>query len=205
LRGRERLGASVGVLGNGFALSRATLEQTPWRASSVVEDLEYHLRLVAAGVRVEFVADSGVRGAMPSGAEGARIQRTRWEGGRLRMLREHGPRLAAAVLRGRWRLLEPLAELLLAPLALHAALLLAALLVAVFAESPVAVAAACGGLFIVVVHVVVAMRVAGLPLRRLAALTQAPAYLWWKLRLAPQIVAAAAANSEWRRTRRDGA
>jgi glycosyltransferase involved in cell wall biosynthesis len=38
-RGRERLGLSVGILGNGFGLSRPVLERVPYRADSVVEDL----------------------------------------------------------------------------------------------------------------------------------------------------------------------
>ena len=48
-RGRARLGFSAGILGNGFAISRAVLEAVPYDAFSVVEDLEYHLHLVMAG------------------------------------------------------------------------------------------------------------------------------------------------------------
>ena len=45
-RGRERLGLSVGISGNGFGLSRVTLEAVPYQTHSLVEDLDYHLRLV---------------------------------------------------------------------------------------------------------------------------------------------------------------
>ena len=48
-RGRERLRLSVGISGNGFGLSRATLEAVPYQTHSLVEDLDYHLRLVEAG------------------------------------------------------------------------------------------------------------------------------------------------------------
>ena len=48
-RGRERLGLSAGILGNGFAIARPVLEAIPYDAFSVVEDLEYHLHLVMAG------------------------------------------------------------------------------------------------------------------------------------------------------------
>ena len=42
-RGRERLGLSAGIFGNGFALSRSLLREVPYGAFSVVEDLEYHI------------------------------------------------------------------------------------------------------------------------------------------------------------------
>jgi hypothetical protein len=45
-RGRERIGLSAGILGNGFALAAETLRPGPYTADSVVEDLEYHLLLV---------------------------------------------------------------------------------------------------------------------------------------------------------------
>ena len=53
-RGRDRLALSCGILGNGFALRRETIEAVPYEAGSVVEDLEYHLRLVRAGKKVQF-------------------------------------------------------------------------------------------------------------------------------------------------------
>ena len=64
-RGRERLGLSAGILGNGFALHRDALTRTPYGAYSIVEDLEYHLALVRAGIRVEFVDTAAVSGEMP--------------------------------------------------------------------------------------------------------------------------------------------
>lgn len=79
-RGRERLGLSAGILGNGFALHRNALARTPYGAYSIVEDLEYHLALVRAGIRVEFVERATVNGEMPRAESGARTQRARWEG-----------------------------------------------------------------------------------------------------------------------------
>ena len=50
--GRERLGFSVGLFGNGFAVRRDALEQFPFRGGSITEDLDHHLRLVLrAGAR----------------------------------------------------------------------------------------------------------------------------------------------------------
>lgn len=201
-RGRARLNWSAGLLGNGFALRREALERLPYGATSVVEDLEYHHTLVAAGMSVAFVDAAEVRGDMPTTARGGDTQRTRWEGGRLRMLREQGPALARAVLAGNGRCAEPLAELLLMPLAQHLMCLLAALVLATLGGSPPLQLAAGGGIAILVWHVVAALRVAGLPWRRLTALASLPGYLGWKLRLITRTLAAAAGNSAWTRTER---
>jgi len=106
--GRERLGLSVGIFGNGFALRREVLERIPYNANSVVEDLEYHLTLLRAGIRVEFVNSATVRGEMPLSNQGARTQRARWEGGRRRMIRRWVPTLMGDLFRGRVKALEPL-------------------------------------------------------------------------------------------------
>ena len=202
-RGRDRLGLSVGILGNGFALRREVLERVPYTATSVVEDLEYHLKLVDAGIRVGFADDTEIRGEMPTGEQGSRAQRARWEGGRLRILAEHGPALAAATLRGKWRFLDPLADLLLLPLAYHVVLLLAALALLMPLTTPLA-GVAMASLFIVALHILAAMHVARLPWSRLWSLASVPGYLLWKLRMLATTLAGAAHSSAWIRTDRSG-
>ncbi|NJD33528.1 MAG: glycosyltransferase [Betaproteobacteria bacterium] len=205
-RGRDRLGLSAGILGNGFALRREVLEKVPYTATSVVEDLEYHLRLVAAGIRVGFADDTEIRGDMPTGEQGSRAQRVRWEGGRLRILAEHGSALAAAILRGKWRFLDPLADLLLLPLAYHVVLLLAALALLIPLTPPLAGVAgfSVASLLIVALHILAAMRVARLPWSRLWSLANVPGYLLWKLRMLATTLAGAARSSAWIRTDRTG-
>jgi cellulose synthase/poly-beta-1,6-N-acetylglucosamine synthase-like glycosyltransferase len=203
-RGRDRLGLSAGILGNGFALRREVLERVPYTASSVVEDLEYHLRLVAADLPVRFLDGATVRGQMPSGQQGREGQRVRWEGGRVRMLLEHGGRLARGVLGGRLRLLEPLAELLLPPLAYQVLGLLLSLALLLAAGSAGGVALALGSLLLVALHVLVAVWVAGLPGSRLLLLLRIPGYLLWKLKMLRPILAAAGRGAAWVRTDRKG-
>ena len=65
-RGRQRLGLSAGICGNGFGLSRTTLEAVPIQTQSLVEDLDYHLRLVEAGRRIAFADCTRVLGEMPT-------------------------------------------------------------------------------------------------------------------------------------------
>ena len=198
-RGRAALGFSAGLLGNGFALRREVLQALPYAAGSIVEDLEYHLVLVFHGVVVRFADDARVRGEMPSAGPGVRQQRLRWEGGRLRMLLEHAPGLLGDLLRGRGRAAEPLLDLLLLPLAYHAALLGALALL------PFEWARVIGltGLAVLMLHVVAATLVCRLPPAHLLVLACAPFYVAWKIVLLPATVAAAARDHPWVRTARE--
>jgi cellulose synthase/poly-beta-1,6-N-acetylglucosamine synthase-like glycosyltransferase len=197
-RGRERWGLSSGILGNGFGLSRRVLEAVPYEASSVVEDLEYHLRLVQAGFRVQFAGETCVYGEMPVRGAGVRTQRARWEGGRIRMVREHAALLSGRVLRGDFRMLEPLLDLLLLPLALHVALLLAAL----SAPSAWIRGYAALGLLLVLVHLLGAVWRCGTGWRDLGALAVAPFYVLWKIAMIPMLIRTSRSGSAWVRTER---
>jgi hypothetical protein len=148
-----------------------------------------------------FANGAQVRGAMPRGGAGARSQRERWEGGRLRMLAEHVPGLIADFFRGRMSALEPLLDLLLLPLSYHVVLLVALSLL------PVGWALIAGlvGLSIVALHIVVAARVGGLSARHLLALIFVPFYLVWKVLLIPATIATAKRHSPWVRTAREAA
>ena len=199
-RGRSRWGLSCGILGNGFGLARTTLEAVPYDASSVVEDLEYHLRLAESGRRVEFLGEVAVLGEMPSGEKASKTQRARWEGGRLRMIREHAPKLAGKVFSGRLRLLEPLLELLLLPLAWHVLLLLLAVAIPFGPSRVVGLA----GLALVAVHVLVAIAAGGGGWKDVGALAAAPFYIAWKLTAARAIARASRKDSAWVRTGREG-
>ena len=61
---RERLGVSAGLRGNGMGFSREVLREIPHDAFSIVEDVEYAIRLGRAGHRVHFVAEAAVYGEM---------------------------------------------------------------------------------------------------------------------------------------------
>lgn len=199
-RGRDRLGMSAGIVGNGFALSRATLTAVPYLATSIVEDLEYHLRLVRAGCRVRFVDATTVRGEVAAGGGAAVTQRARWEGGRLRVAREHALPLLRDVVRGRLRLLEPLADLVLLPLAHHTSLLVLLLAWPWFPGRCYAAAA----LSVVALHVAAAAHASGLGVRAWSALARAPLYVLWKLRIVRHVVRAARPGAQWVRTDRKG-
>jgi len=90
MRGKQGLGASVGLSGTGMCLRTDVLEQVPWRASSLSEDIEQHVALVRAGVLVRFADGAGVRSAVPTTRRQAAQQELRWEAGRLGVARRHG-------------------------------------------------------------------------------------------------------------------
>ena len=197
-RGRTRMGVSAGILGNGFALTRSTLEKVPYTAVSVVEDLEYHLRLIRAGIKVQFVDSVTVYGEMPTTGKGVLTQRSRWEGGRFRMLAQFAPQLSGEVLRGRGRFLEPLVELLLLPLAFHVTLLALAL------ATPIALVriyAVCS-LVVVLAHLLSAIAIGGGKWRDLLALFSAPFYVIWKLKVIFQLLGSSRKGTAWVRTER---
>ena len=196
-RGRAALGLSAGILGNGFALPRRTLQAVPYSARSIVEDVEYHHLLVQAGLRVRWVDDTEVRGDMPSG-DAAKQQRARWEGGRLRLIADRAPTLLGRVLRGQWRLADPLLDLTLLPLSWHVTLLLAALVLG----AGMAPALAAAGLAVVALHVALALRLIHARRAHVRGLLGVPAYLAWKLCLAGATWRAADRRAAWVRSTR---
>ena len=197
-RGRDRWNLSVGISGNGFGLTKQTLQQVPYSARSVVEDLEYHLKLVQADIKVQFVDTTTVRADMPTGKKGTDTQRTRWEGGRFRMIREYIPYLLSSIFKGQFRLIEPLLELLLLPLALHVFLLLITLALPFYLTQIYALI----GLTIVFIHVFGALWVGGGTWKDVAVLASVPFYILWKLMLMPRLLKAARKDMEWKRTER---
>jgi cellulose synthase/poly-beta-1,6-N-acetylglucosamine synthase-like glycosyltransferase len=195
---RERLGFSCGLLGNGFALRADLLERLPYRAHSVVEDLEYHLLLVNAGERVHFVADAVVTGEIADTREGARTQRTRWEGGRLRMLREHLGPLLKRTLTGDRAAAEVLADLLLLPLGMHVLLLLAAALL-----GGMGTYAALTGVCAIGLYVAAILLRGPTTAQDLGALAFSPFYLAWKLTLLPATLLHSRRRAPWVRSTRN--
>jgi len=195
---RERLGFSCGLLGNGFALRAELLDRLPYRAHSVVEDLEYHLLLVTHGERVHFVAGAVVTGEIADTRDGARTQRTRWEGGRLRMLQEHFPCLLRRTLSGDRSAAELLADLLLLPLGMHVLLLLIAALL-----GGVGVYAALIGSLAIGLYVSAILWRGPTTTMDLLVLACSPFYLIWKLTLLPATLLQSRRRAHWVRSRRN--
>jgi 1,2-diacylglycerol 3-beta-glucosyltransferase len=94
--GKQRLGLSCGLVGTGMGFRREVLREAPWTTTGLVEDGEYHMRLVLAGVRTEFVPEAWVSQAVPTSLEASNEQQARWEKGKAQLVREWTPRLLVA-------------------------------------------------------------------------------------------------------------
>jgi cellulose synthase/poly-beta-1,6-N-acetylglucosamine synthase-like glycosyltransferase len=196
--GRARLGLSAGILGNGFALTTSVLQEIPYEALSVVEDLEYHLQLVSAGKRVSFLPDAIVSSELPTSTNGETAQHSRWEGGRLRVARTWLFRLFHTVVNGRMTALEPMLDLAGLPISLAVVTLLLAICLPVHWVRIYATAS----LAIILMHVLAAVFAGPRWLRTLRLLAIVPFYLVWKMRLMPSVLRASSAKAAWIRTDR---
>ncbi|MBE9609560.1 glycosyltransferase family 2 protein [Chitinilyticum piscinae] len=194
-RARAQLGEPVGILGNGFVLAASTLQQVPYRAGSIVEDLEYQLALTRAGLRLAWCEDAIVYGEMPAG-EGAKVQRCRWEGGRLALLRQQCLPQLRRWLAGDACGRHALEELLLLPLSLQLLLLT----VALFAPAPLHWLA-IAGLLVLAAHALQALSALPWP-QQLAAVRILPRYLCWKLARLPETLRQSRRNAAWIRSSR---
>lgn len=194
--GRDRWGLSAGIFGNGFGLSRSTIEAVPYKANSITEDLEYHLSLIQQGLRVHFVSQTEVRARFPENEQGAKSQRARWEGGRFRLQRTMGPRLLIQCLGGRGRFVEPFLELMSLPLSYALVLLTALCFVPGWLGYGVV------GLAILILHLVATLILYG-SRQDWLALGSIPGYLLWKLIQVPSILWASRSKAPWVRTNRD--
>lgn len=175
--GRAFWGLSTGIFGNGFALKREVLEKVPFNVSCLAEDAAYHLRLIEAGYKVDFIDRAVVLSEIPALGKGMVTQAVRWDGGRLQNLKRELFPLIRSLLRGKYSLAEPALELLLLPLAYHSCLVLLLLL------SPISLAQsyAIFALGALAYHLFATLYLARAGIQDLLALSLAPFYLLWKL------------------------
>lgn len=206
-RGRERLQVSCGLRGNGMCFTRALLNSVPHHAYSIVEDVEYGLRLAEAGHRVFYADEAHVYGEMVSSAKAATSQRRRWEEGRSALKRAYAGRLLRRALAERSALhLDLLLDMRVPPLSRLVLLVAAGLGCAAagalwlhgFALS-LAVWGCCA--LAIVCYVLRGWMLSGTGARGLVDLLGAPFYVAWKLTL--RRVQRPGATKEWVRTTRE--
>ena len=190
--GRDRLGLSAGLKGNGMAFTAALAAALPWPGGSLTEDLDYGLELARRfNLRVQYVPEARVAAQMPATAAQAASQRRRWEEGRAGLVRERAlPLLGEGMQRRSLLLLDAALDLLTPPLAQLGALTLAFAAVTAFGVAahllahPAWWAAAAGFCLLALpVYILGGLRVAGAGPEAYAALLQAPVYALWKIAL----------------------
>jgi hypothetical protein len=171
----------------------------PFSVNSIAEDVEYHTRLVAEGVPVYWVESAFVHAHSPASSAAQATQEARWEGGRLHVASRATRRLLTAVLRGRWRALETLADVWSLPLSrgVLALMLTAALTVHWLHVFALGCAAICG------LYVAESVLLGAEPMRDLVALCGAPLYLVWKALITPLVLRQSRSRAAWARTKRE--
>jgi 1,2-diacylglycerol 3-beta-glucosyltransferase len=180
--GRAALGLSVGLKGNGMCFAAPVLERFPWLWFTLAEDVEFHLALVRAGVRVDFAPDTWVLADMPVTLAQAASQNTRWERGRLELLKRAVPELFAIAVRRRSLLaFDAAMEQVIPPQSVPLAFSALCLGLGVVLNLPTA--AALGGLSLLgqSIYLIAALALVRAPLRVYSALAYAPVYLVWKI------------------------
>lgn len=201
--GRNALGSTAGLKGNGMAFSSELLLETGWPAHSLVEDLEFSLLLLERGICVQYCPDAIIGAEMVTSSAAATSQRMRWEGGRHQVVKLFAPRLIKLLFKHRnWAAFESLCDLLFPPLALYvlpaSALTVTALLCGAYL--PAAIFAA--GLAIIPLHIVAALLHRGCSADVWKSLFAVPGFLLWKIPVYLRLLLFGTGN-RWVRTKRE--
>lgn len=180
--GREAMGLSCGLKGNGMCFRAHVIDRFGWQWYTLAEDVEFHLALVRGGVRVVFAPEARVAADMPLSFTQAATQNARWERGRLQMLRHRVPSLVADGLCHRSLVcLDAALEQLIPPMSIPFALGAGCLLVGLALGSTAITMLALVGLGGQVLHILAGLILSGAPARAYLALGYSPIYIAWKL------------------------
>lgn len=175
-KGRTALGMSSGIFGNGFCISREALENVPYLAHSIVEDIEYHIHLLRKGYRTVFTDRACVYAEMPTSVEASETQRIRWERGRWMTIKSYASELFYASLKGDRYSLDGLTDVLTPPATIILYPLIGA---AIFGDTTVRIAALVLFFMIGLHYLIASMRYGSVKgLLRIAVFV--PWYLVWK-------------------------
>ena len=205
-RGRERLGLSCGIRGNGWCVSVPLLGRLPFAAYSLAEDVEYGIDLaLVGGTRVAYVDEAAVFGEMVTSTEAAVRQRQRWEGGRIALIGSRLPALwRTAVFTGNVICLDLAIDLLVPPLSyVVLGALLAGLLggfaAALSGGSGVVLTLAVASIVCLNIYVIRGWVISGVGWRALADVRQIPGFILHKT----VAVVSRSRSGEWLRTDRN--
>jgi hypothetical protein len=202
--GKAALGLSCGLKGNGMCFDRSVVERFGWPVAGLAEDVEMHLLLVAAGVRVAFAPEAVVRAEMPSTLGGAGGQNLRWEAGRLTALRRQvWPLVRRGLARRDVAALDAALEQLVPPLSVPVLLAGLGLVGGVLLRAPVVADTAAALLALLALHVLAGLLLARVSGRVYRSLAMAPLYVAWKAAIYGRAVLGRA-ERRWVRTARVG-
>jgi cellulose synthase/poly-beta-1,6-N-acetylglucosamine synthase-like glycosyltransferase len=186
-RARERAHLSSGIRGNGWCVTHAVLEQVPYQAFSLAEDIEFGIDLGLAGHRVYYAGEAHASQEMVVDGKTAGKQRQRWEAGRFQLIRERTvPLLKAALERRSAVCLDLALDLIVLPLSYVALNVGALLLISVLAAWWIPalhgwIWLALGCVAALALYVLRGWQLSGTGARGLLDLAGAPVFIAWKV------------------------
>lgn len=203
--GRNGLGGSSTLTGNGMCLSHSLLIQYPWQAYTLSEDYQYYLTIVEHGEKVRYVPDAVVRSEMPTTFAQMRTQDIRWEAsdGNLKEWQVVLKLLRNGLQHRNYACIEAVAELLVPPLSYMVGwslLLVVASLVVWYLPAIVLSLALLGGL---ACYIGTALYLLRPPRSLYRAFLHAPGFMLWKLWVYMVLRKSKKHTSKWVRTIRN--
>jgi len=181
--GRNAIGGSSTLTGNGMCLSRDLLMRHPWQAFGIAEDYQYYLTLIRYGEWVRYVPEAIVRSQMPTTFAQMRTQDVRWEASEPQQAQWRiALRLLSTGIRlGSFIRIEAAVELLTPPLSFLVSACLLMFVASLLLWSPfeiVLILALLGGL---AGYIATAFYLLRPPRTVYKALLHAPGFMSWKL------------------------
>ncbi|MBN1929744.1 MAG: glycosyltransferase [Chlorobiaceae bacterium] len=203
MAGPFRLSGTCVLKGNGMAFRRALLEKNGWPCHSIVEDMEFSVRLLQDGISVHYNPDAVVRSDMVTSSKNASSQRSRWESGRFALVRSMAlPLLKLFARTGKPKYLVAFAELAIPPLSLLALLFAIVSLLALLTLHGPWLATVAGWWAILILYVFSGQIQRKAPLSTWLVLAAAPFYILWKIPLYAAMLIRKK-SSAWVRTTRE--
>lgn len=207
--GRKVLNLNMGLRGNGMCFSADVLREVPWKAWSLTEDLEYGLILLLNDIKIDFAPEATVFAQMPVEAKNAETQRSRWELGRLQVIRMYTMKFLGKAFKKRSASFFDVFIDLITPPFVNMMLLVMISLIAVFGLWIFGIVATYHLHMWVLLAVIgfayffTGMSVAGADRNLYKSLLHLPVYIFWKIKV---YVNAYRKGKEvdWIRTERDG-
>lgn len=210
--GRNALGGSSGLYGNGMAFHHSVLSERRW-SGHLVEDAEFQNELLIDGLRVDYIPNARVFAEMPDTLEASVTQNERWELGRLQVARRYVPSLLRLAATGERNLsaarldaaidhIVPPMSILVSANGLAGTFASAAALLRGSARDRRSVLLCLASAAAIVAHVLVALRMAGAPRSTYRALASAPRAVAWKVTLWVRVLLRGD-DVDWVRTQRN--
>ena len=106
-RGRSALRLPILLRGTGMAIRSDVLRRYPWESFTLTEDVDYAVRILTHGVKIDFNTDTSVMSPATHSYDHATSQRMRWSAGTFSLIGKYFfALLRRGVIHRRWALLE---------------------------------------------------------------------------------------------------